>query len=147
MCFAAQQSRERLSGRIDTGLVASGDQIQQQAANHGEPESCRGGLGKTFGEGQPIVDRSRNHPVEWLFPVGRSCVALEEEALEGAQFWPANVGPHRGEVIGGIRRQIGQDCHLASLDFLDDRDQHLFSRAEVMQQHSMTCADRGGYVA
>jgi hypothetical protein len=50
-------------------------------------------------------------------------------------------------MVGRSSRQIGQDCHLTTLDLRDDRHQHLFSRAEVMQQHSMTCTRRGGDIA
>jgi hypothetical protein len=50
-------------------------------------------------------------------------------------------------VIGRGRRQIGQHCHLAALDFLDDRHQHFVSRGKVVQQHSMAGTDRGGYIA
>ena len=43
--------------------------------------------------------------------------------------------------------QFGEERHLAALDLLDDREQQIFSRTEVVQQHSMAGADRGGDVA
>jgi hypothetical protein len=49
-------------------------------------------------------------------------------------------------VTGRIRRQVGQHRHLTALDFLDDRHQQLFSRTEVVQQHSVAGSDRCGNV-
>jgi hypothetical protein len=144
---APQQADEHFRGRIDTRLVAGGYQVEQQPADHGQPESCRGGLGQTLGESQPVIDRARNHPVEWLLSIGGSRITLEEEALERSQFRPADVVPHRGEMVGWATRQIGQDSHLATLDLFNDRHQHIFSRTEVVQEHSMACTDRGGYIA
>jgi hypothetical protein len=42
---------------------------------------------------------------------------------------------------------LRQHGPLAAFDFLDDRQQHLLARAEVVQQHSMAGADGGGDIA
>ena len=58
-----------------------------------------------------------------------------------------NVGPHGGKAFGRIRGQIGEQGHLAALDLLNDRHEQILSRPEVVQQHSMACADRTGHIA
>ncbi len=62
-----------------------------------------------------------------------------------AQFGPAEVGPHRGEVSAGSA-EVGQERHLAKLGVLDDRYQKALARTKVVQQHSVTGADGGGHV-
>src|SRR6202020_3279278 len=96
---------------------------------------------------QPAVDGAGHDAREGLFALGCARVALEEEAFQVAQFGATQVGPHRGEAFGRIRRYLWHQSHLAKLGFLDDGDQQFFSRTEVMQQHSVTSADGGGYVA
>ena len=51
------------------------------------------------------------------------------------------------KLSAGFVGNSGQEPHLAALDFLDDRDEQILSRPEVVQQHSMACADRAGHVA
>ena len=42
--------------------------------------------------------------VKGFFALGGARVALEEEPFELPQFGTTKVGPHGGEVFGGIRR-------------------------------------------
>ena len=49
--------------------------------------------------------------------------------------------------LGRIAGKSGTQRHLAALDLLDDRDEQILSRPEVVQQHSVAGADRGGHVA
>ena len=106
-----------------------------------------GRVGDGLDLGEPAVDGTGNDTRERLFALGRAGVALEEEAFQLAQFGATKVGPHGGKAFGRIRRQIGTKRHLAALDLLDDRNQQIFSRSEVVQQHSMAGADRVGHVA
>ena len=57
------------------------------------------------------------------------------------------IGPHGGETFRGIGGQLGEQTHLTALDFLDDRQEQIFSRTEVVQQHSVAGADGTGHLA
>ena len=51
------------------------------------------------------------------------------------------------KLSAGFVGKSGSEPHLAALDLLNDRQQQILSRAEVVQQHSVACPDRGGYLA
>jgi hypothetical protein len=148
---AVQQAYESLRCRIDAGLVTGRHQIEQQAPGDGQPEPCHRGIDCTAGKGrdlgEPAVDGAGNHTGKRLFALGRPRVALEEKPFELTQIGATKVGPHGGKALGRICGQFRKKSHLAALDLLDDRHEEIFSRPEVVQQHSVAGAHRSGDVA
>ena len=92
--------------------------------------------------GEPAVDGRREQPRERRLALRRPGVALEEQPLERPQLGPAQVGPHGREGVGRVVGQLGERRRLAPLDLLDDREQQLVPRPEVVEEHAVARADR-----
>ena len=78
----------------------------------------------------------------------RLAVRLEEEPLVRPQRGVGEVLPHAPCHLGGRQRRIdrraGQRLALLLLDVADDLDQQALLGAEVVDQHAVAGADRGG---
>ncbi len=127
-------------------MIIGGDQVKEQATHDGQSKAHQCRIGRPV-VSEPSLDSPWQHPGERLLTLDAAGVALEEEALERAQLRPAKVGPHGCDRRGRLGRQLGQQGSLAALDLLDDRQQKLVSRAEVVQEHAVAGADRRGDVA
>ena len=103
--------------------------------------STRPSLRSSTASSQPSTAAGRM-PRERLLALGRPRVALEEQPLERPQLRvgagrPTSLAKALRRARPGDRRAGG----LTALDLLDDREQQLVARAEVVEQHAMTRAD------
>ena len=87
-------------------------------------------------------------------PLQRLPVDLEEQPLvrpvhRVGQLRPHPPQPSPGRLAGllGLGRHRGHDLALARLDRLDDLDQQALLRAEVVDEHPVAGAKRGGQLA
>src|ERR687897_2307443 len=92
-----QVPAERSVGR---SLVAGGDEVEQQAADDGQPKAGERRIVRCFGV-EPRGHGAREQPVERRLAVGAARVTLEEEAFEWAQ---GRIAERRPEPLRHVRR-------------------------------------------
>ena len=150
------QGAEYLEGGIDTGSITSGDEVEQEPSEERQTQTGPGALSAMIAEPgeaegddpiDPIVNEAGQQRIERPLAPARARVALKEEALRGPEARIAEALPHRNHRLFGLRVKAGQEAALLRLHLVNDGGEHALTRAEVVDEHPVTCADGGRDVA
>jgi hypothetical protein len=133
-----------------------GEQVEQQPAGdgHAQPWSCPRGLrvesAVGYGRGERL-EPAGHHTFEEAFctwPAAQGmCVQLEEQPFLRPQSWIAVPCPEPARVFDADRARVPQCGAFGLLDRDSDRGEQSFAGPEVVQQHAVAGADRGGHLA
>ena len=138
---------------IDAGAVLRGEQIEQEAAGHGETESGEGArilvrdphrLTELGRRTEPRLDDAVEELARGRPTVERLAVDLEEEPLEGPERRVGDVSPPRPRRVlerqRRIEHHVADGRELPALDLADDGHPQSVLRAEVMAEHAVAGA-------
>jgi hypothetical protein len=137
-----------------------GEQVQQQAAHdrHRETGVYADGFG-VHAEAVGLLDHWLHPAVNDVVeegdraraPLERLNVQLVEESLVGPQRRVRQAAPHRAHGVAARQARVGEQVvekrALGVFDGLHDGKQQAFARAEVVDEHTVAGADRGGHLA
>ena len=148
---------ERLESIVDGAPFSCGKKIEQQAARNGDSES-RMRPGGSTGEPITIPDRRRANPVVDDAVEERQCsrlalqgqrVDLEEQPLVRSERRVGEAPPEESHDLGRsasfrVGLELSQRPSRLLLDGAGNLDEESLARAEVVDEHAVTGAERGG---
>ncbi|OBF21732.1 hypothetical protein A5725_13165 [Mycobacterium kubicae] len=134
-----------MSRGVYAGVVVGGEKVEKQTTHDCQAKASSRGVSRSR-LSEPCLYGSWQHPRERLLALETAGIALEEQALERAQFGTAEISPHGSDRRGGLGWKFAKQGLLPTLDLIDDRQQKLVPGPEVMQEHAVADAHRGRHV-
>ena len=150
------RQRPELTERgVNALAVRRTDKIEQESPEDCKTEACAGArrprVGITSRAGsrpvQPVIDEAGQQRGEWRLAPARPGVALEEQALGRPQARIAQPRPQRVDGVTGRRVESGEELVVGRLDGSNHLGEQSLPRPEVVDEHPMAGASRGGDIA